>query len=389
MKRLNSLDGLRGILALSVVTTHMLDRLGAGKAHAATSIGGHLTEAAKNFVIQPGPFAVFVFFVISGFVLAGALDRPRLFATRWYWPATRYLRLTLPMAFALLVASLLRTLYGDVSVDATPLTALRDAFWSVYADRDRPFFDFVIWSMRVELLGSFLLFAIFLPPTRPSLASIFAAGAGVFIAGGALLVAFTIGAWLYERHKLRPWAIPLPVGMALATGAIALAILNDTPEARYYSSLVTAHSLGNRYAAQDLVAALAGGLLVLAAVGCTALRAGLSTAFPAFLGRISYSLYLIHAPILLTIFGATPSGAAAWEWGAGFLAAAVLAGWLMTLAIDEPATRLIGSIKIPPMARKTTTKGTTMVVDVGSTGYPRSEVLHLLPNPVRPESPRH
>jgi peptidoglycan/LPS O-acetylase OafA/YrhL len=64
---------------------------------------------------------------------------------------------------------------------------------------------------------------------------------------------------------------------------------------------------------------------------------------PQFLGRISYGLYLVHMPLLYTAFaalylrlGAPPRWSWLIPWGALYLAASIVAGYLMTVLVDEP-----------------------------------------------------
>lgn len=337
-----SLDGLRGILAFAVVIYHMHDQIGIVGLHAGTSVFGHAVDALANFPIKAGPFAVIVFFAISGFVLAGALDRPRLLRDRWYWPATRYLRLTLPMAFALLVTAVLRLSYGDLGY--TPLTALHEAFWSVYVDHDHQFYNTVVWTMRIELVGSLLLFIICALSINRKSTPWWVAVPGLYFGGGSIFLGFALGAWAYDRNKVKPWSLSLPVGLLLVVGALILAAVSDTSEGRYYSSMVGVPSLGHRNSGQDAVWAFSALLLVIAAVGCAPLRAWLSSTVPAFLGRISFSLYLIHKPIMLTVFGVVPPPGTSIVWALCFLTASILAAWAMTLLVDEPVVRMLHSV---------------------------------------------
>jgi peptidoglycan/LPS O-acetylase OafA/YrhL len=64
---------------------------------------------------------------------------------------------------------------------------------------------------------------------------------------------------------------------------------------------------------------------------------------PQFLGRISFGLYLVHMPLLFTVFaalylalGRPPGGLLLSLWAVAFLIAAIVAGYGMTRLIDEP-----------------------------------------------------
>ena len=70
-----------------------------------------------------------------------------------------------------------------------------------------------------------------------------------------------------------------------------------------------------------------------------------------FLGRISFGMYLIHVPVLYTMVMAVavllwPMSPITLSIGLVLFAAlSVSLGWLMTLAVDEPALRLLSSIR--------------------------------------------
>jgi peptidoglycan/LPS O-acetylase OafA/YrhL len=56
-----------------------------------------------------------------------------------------------------------------------------------------------------------------------------------------------------------------------------------------------------------------------------------------WLGRISYSLYLIHIPVQILLFNVVDPREDAWLWAALALPLSVLAGWLLYIGVEAPA----------------------------------------------------
>src|ERR1700741_4157400 len=104
-RRLHQLDGLRGIAALTVVVFHYLSAFVPALTPDQTK-NPHWLSDTPLAVTFNGPFAVVVFFVLSGFVVSkAALGQGPLPLTI----ALRYLRLTIPMLVSVLLAWLLLT----------------------------------------------------------------------------------------------------------------------------------------------------------------------------------------------------------------------------------------------------------------------------------------
>jgi peptidoglycan/LPS O-acetylase OafA/YrhL len=79
-------------------------------------------------------------------------------------------------------------------------------------------------------------------------------------------------------------------------------------------------------------------------------RAFLGSRLPQFFGRISFSLYLLHMPILYTgftalfiAFGHPRAEITLVLWALGFVVTAVAAAMVMTRLIDEPLMRWLKS----------------------------------------------
>ena len=332
--RLASLDGLRGLASLVVLVCHTLltvPRLGELAYHSGESAPGTwewwLVETPLH-VGWEGTGAVYVFFVLSGFVLALPFTRgaaagpgrawrdPRLW--RAYYPK-RLARLCLPVwgavALAVAVWALVpRPTTGSGWVDAmgAPVTWERIA-----GDLSLLFTDGLVipplWSLRWEmwfslLLPLYLALGFALPARlRAPRWTVWAAMAAVIVGGafsndGVLrdLPLFMLGVILAaHREPLAAWAARLgagPRGRArsrwvwpalLAVGVAGMwlpwAVGTGSPAAHWSWS----------------AAALA--LVVVALHWGPAVRL-LSGRAATWLGTISFSLYLTHEPIVVAAY---------------------------------------------------------------------------------------
>ena len=120
--RLQHLDGLRGIAALTVVVFHYLSAFVPALTPDQTANPYWLSDTLLA-VLFNGPFAVIVFFVLSGFVVSKAAH------SHGPLPLTiflRYFRLTIPMLFSVLIAWLLLTVFP---IEATKLASITGTPW--------------------------------------------------------------------------------------------------------------------------------------------------------------------------------------------------------------------------------------------------------------------
>ena len=318
--RLRSLDGLRGAAALLVVVHHCLLLFPAlagvyyaGRRTEVLDPLAHALSYSPLHLVWAGSESVYLFFVLSGVVLVlPVLARPD-FDWLAYYPR-RLVRLYGPVLAAIALGALTYALAPRSNgsafgawVNARP----NDYPWRVLpmdltlvngaSGRISP-----LWSLQWEVLFSLLLplYLLLLVPARRLDAWRVAALLGLSALGDATstqwlfyLPMFGLGVltalnWrmLEERAQRwtggRRWSWPLVlvVAVLLTTARWNLTGLGvDPPLAGRLSFL-----------------ALPGvWLLVVAAAFCPAVRALCETAFLQWAGRVSFSLYLVHEPILL------------------------------------------------------------------------------------------
>ena len=306
-KRLRSLDGLRGLAALVVVFHHSLltDKIFA--APYGGWQGGQFPSAAWWLTSTPlhllwgGSEAVYVFFVLSGLVLTRAAVRHG-FAWRGYYRA-RLVRLYLPAWGALA--------FGALLYELVPRTLSRDNSWWVNRHANALLFlpvrndvllvrtpDWLVsplWSLKWEILFSAVLpLAVYGALRRPRLALVEAAALVPLVWLGdhtgheslVFLPMFGLGALVAVHFEtLGAFAAGLSGGAWAATACVA-------------GVLLTASWTwgGGRWL--ETIGAL---LVVLLFAFCPRVR-GLGEGRRAqWLGTRSFSLYLVHEPIVVSV----------------------------------------------------------------------------------------
>lgn len=361
--RVNQLDGLRGIAALSVVVFHYLSVFVPALTPDQTATPYWLSDTPLA-VLFNGPFAVVVFFVLSGFVVSKAArkDDPLPLTV-----GLRYLRLTIPMLASILIAWLLLTMSPTAATKLTSITgppwlsraftgetpsllqAIKDATYEVYL-RGESRFNNVTWTMRWELRGSLAIYCIY-PLIRRSayIVAVLIALFGLLLLKGPpyYYEAFIFGvlmqeAWTNSRLKQVAPTLALIIGLILGSEGAGFAHRHGL------DFLPLALRPGEK---EGMIYPIAAALVVYGCLMSVPVSNFLRSAQCLFLGRISFGLYLIHVPIIYTVVMAAavllwPMSAIA--FGVGLPIFAMLSvglGWLLTVLVDVPALQMLASIR--------------------------------------------
>ncbi|WP_223694567.1 acyltransferase family protein [Leifsonia poae] len=320
--RLAALDGLRGLAALIVVAHHSLytnpdfpGTPGAGSVQTGSAMWWISYTPLK--LATAGWESVILFFVLSGLVVTLPVARRRGFDWVAYFPR-RIVRLGVPVMGAALIAAAFVVAIPQRSTQATgtwlsssstPNFSWEDIVkaWDLLGGDGQ--IDNPLWSLRWELIFSLALpvFAIAAIAVRKlwigGLAlAVVLTWLGVRTGSGAFsyLPAFFVGAVVAvrleavrqfaDRMNTRRWRHAL--WFLLAAGAplllIAPWLLGSNVDGD--SELV--------YALKGL-APLAAAAIVVTAIGWKPLRSLFESKPLQFVGTISFSLYLVHVPILI------------------------------------------------------------------------------------------
>jgi peptidoglycan/LPS O-acetylase OafA/YrhL len=332
-RRILALDAMRGLAALSVVFIHF--------------------RAAFNELAQPHwyflPFIdgnpVGLFFVLSGYVLS----IPFWLGKQPSYPAflvRRFFRIYVPYAAAVFIALLAasRLLYSHLSLTPwfyrtwqSPLT-WRLICSQLFAISITPKINAAFWSLRYEMEMSLVF-----PAVCWTLARMRLWGAVV-----ATAVIQKAGYMLYNHHEqplLQATGAALAYGSYFLYGAIiawkgeAVAKLyRKTP--RWLKYIILGLVILGYFGSKEgkFVPLACCGVIIFAQHSRVSKL--LDTAVPEYLGRISYSMYLLHATVLWTtailLYGKIPLFALGLVYGAATLAISHLS----CVLIEEPAMRL-------------------------------------------------
>ena len=294
--RLVFLDGIRGWAALIVVLSHIMFQF-LGKTN---EVYNHLT---LSFFVN-GSFAVYVFFVLSGFALTiKFIEKPGYYSVAQA-ACSRYFRLSIPI-FVVSVLAYLLLKFGlffnkeaaipaksidwlgwQYNFEATIRSLFEFSFYKVFFKYDElTGYNSSLWTMPIEWIGSILMYfiiAVFISEKDKKVywLPIFLIGLYFFRFNPPLL-SFVLGYFLAELyHRYRDNDNRL-INIA-ATGLFFLPVLIialDAPKRGRYTALLAMILVGSVMFSKPL-------------------KKIFSSRLSEFMGQISFPLYLIHILVI-------------------------------------------------------------------------------------------
>lgn len=348
--RLTSLDGLRGVAASIVMLYHLTL---VARPFIDTGTRGDLwwwLTATPLKLFTAGTEAVLVFFVLSGLVVTLPALKAGFGWAGYY--GTRLLRLYLPVWGALGLAALLVALLPRDAASVTAhawissanSTSITVPQWLGEASLWQASYniDNVLWSLRWELVFSLALplFVIAARAVREhwqlaaSLAIVLTiTGRLVSLDALVYLPVFFLGALIAVRlGALREWEAQRGRVFWASLTSASLALLIASWLARPLETSTGANLLWG-------LAGVGAAGLVLVVIGSPLAGRMLSAAVPRWLGKVSFSLYLVQAPLIATL--AFALGDDHWPLVAGIGIPLCLAtAWLFYVAVEKPSHRL-------------------------------------------------
>lgn len=320
--RLVFLDGLRGWAALMVVLSHLV-----------VFFVGNTTQAYKGWYWAfptDGNLAVFIFFVLSGFALSiGYIQTGRLSIITALC-VRRYLRLAIPILCASLLAYGLHAAGMLYNVEAgrgdgnqwlanfyafTPdlFDSIKFGLYDVFVHRDASrSYNPILWTMPIELYGSFVIFAVCALLMHLKKRSFFV---------GALLLYFVLTRNIYYlsficglvialcyHHRDKPVFRKLNLVLPLLLVAVV-----------YYSTIsLRGHALPLPHITRgDFLSILAASGMVFVAAFYAPVRRFLENPVSRYLGSISFPIYLTHFIVICSFSSGILLYLAASDFGYG------------------------------------------------------------------------
>ena len=319
--RLIELDGLRGLAAVVVLIHHALEtvpalaEVGARPGTVPTGTFNRLLTQSPLHLLWAGHEAVLIFFVLSGVALTYPVARRHAQGRRFDWvdyAPRRFVRLWLPAAasttFAV-IAMLLVPRSEDPALGhwmtVTHPTGLgaRQMLMEYLLIPKHAYRNTVLWSLHAEAIFSFVLPLMILGVAlcarwRISWLPVVAALAVPVITAspgsGSYLPVFTVGAvmgWAWGHNPAPVPQRPQPWATAQALVCLLLITLAWWPGMESH--------MAQRLANAVTLAAAA--YLVHLVVRAGALRGLLRSRTVQYLGLMSFSLYLVHEPVVVSL----------------------------------------------------------------------------------------
>jgi peptidoglycan/LPS O-acetylase OafA/YrhL len=335
------LDALRGIAACTVVLHHIY-----------FAYSEKFPGIVKPLIL--GHQAVMLFFVLSGFVLSLPFWSTGSTGPYGSYILRRFFRIYVPFVIALLIAAsgeyffphsqlnlnayFNKTWQTDLSSSLLvsqllmyPSPELNTAFWSLrYEMQMSIVFPLLLlclrrigtcWSLTLAVV--IYLFGAYAPPYW---------NVDFILDTARYSALFVLGAVLASKrealHKL--WSLCSPSLSFLIVAASVVAYMGG----QKFTKAIHLEPMS------DLLLGVASCGLILSAISARPLRQVLQHRVPQFLGRISYSVYLLHGTILFAMLNLWYARIGKYELSVLVITGSLLASYVFCIAVEEPASRL-------------------------------------------------
>jgi peptidoglycan/LPS O-acetylase OafA/YrhL len=324
LKKLLYLEGLRGVAAIAVVLSHFIQyfypRILNSGAVAHNDFEYWISDYPIN-ILYNGNFSVCLFFVLSGYVLSIKFLQKNDTKILYEMAVKRYFRLAIPVSVSILLSYILVNLgwiYYENILEITKgamsqkfelnhnfIEVIKLAFFDVFVLGDASY-NSVLWTMRYELFGSFLIF-IMLPLVAYNKKEylqyilFFLLIIGIVKYVDLYIVPFILGVLLCDMHLKNRGVFKFKgkiYNTILLLIGIYLGSFPYTDTAGTIYQILELNVLGNSaFIIYHIIGAF---FILIAFLNSVALQKIFSKKIFEFLGKISFSIYLIHFVLLFS-----------------------------------------------------------------------------------------
>lgn len=360
--KINAAESIRGLACFAVVFSHVVMSffpfLHHFDVHEQTNIAWvHTVHDLPLGFLYSGDAAVFVFFVLSGYVLSYAiLKRPELFDYKIKnMMLKRYPRLMIPaLTSCLIFWAVIKVVHVDSHLVGMWLQAFATQNFNfvhvIFEGTIGAFFisesdiNWVLWTMTIELLGSFaLFFLLYLYHYKKNLfwlGSLLVPCIAFLWKGQGFsfgVTSFILGCYIYLYAK------PLKNSTAIILLVIGLYLAGAHNTSASYHWLY--QFIGEK--TYDYCNFLAGFLIVYSVLMSSALSKGLDHPFLVWLGKLSFSIYLMHLLMLYLVCIPLFNLLSSWHWNYSVAAiCSALTAILVTLFVADLYSRYVDQFAI-------------------------------------------
>ncbi len=325
-QKLKHIEGIRGLAAIIVVLHHytlaFYPALNFGNTHQAHVGNGNLEVLIANSplnLIYNGGFAVCIFFILSGYVLSNAYHQNNIPKILIQYAIKRYFRLLVPVGASIIIAyafikmnfmhnanlgAVTKTndwLSGAFDHDDGLLAVIKNIFVDVFFFKDNSY-NAVLWTMTYELLGSFLIFSFLLliHPFKYKMSLYVLLVLVLFYTDNNFYAAFILGVILNKytiQQQIADKKIVIPRWLLIVLLFVGIYFCS------YPLSIDVEHSIYGFISLPFLMNhefyhVLGSFMLMFVILHSEKLKAILSGKIISYIGKISFSFYLLHFIIL-------------------------------------------------------------------------------------------
>lgn len=311
---LGYLDGLRGILCILVLIEHCINfykpDVRFTELSGTTGLLRRIVSATPLNIIYNGDMAVYIFFVLSGFVLSLTFNKTRKHEVILSGVIKRYPRIMLPVAGSMIFMYIIMCLtdkFIGQAFGAQLLFILEQILYQI------PFThvaltNYPLWSMSFELYGSLLVFSLLaiFGHSKYKLYFYSLTMLYFFVAEDSIYYSlFVFGVILCEATKGGALKIKPTIRLALFLVGLLLATTpcardNLTPYIGAYAYLKIFDQF--QYAKVSITTGVIGSMILFLSLLDSEMAIKiLRTKVIKYLGKISFPLYLTHATVIYVI----------------------------------------------------------------------------------------